>query len=123
MAEAFIVGAVRTPVGRRNGGLSAVHPVDLAAHVLTELVARTGADPGAVDDVIMGCVSQIGPQSIDIAVSYTHLDVYKRQGASIASALCTSTRMSPECTGIGYGSAGGRPGAKSLSTSSPHTCP
>src|ERR1022692_3158651 len=67
VAEAFIVGAVRTPVGRRNGGLAAVHPVDLAAHVLTELVARTGADPGAVDDVIMGCVSQLGPQSIDIA--------------------------------------------------------
>jgi acetyl-CoA C-acetyltransferase len=67
VSEAFIVGAVRTPVGRRNGGLSAVHPVDMAAHVLTELVARTGADPTAVDDVIMGCVSQIGPQSIDIA--------------------------------------------------------
>ncbi|HEY2690384.1 MAG TPA: acetyl-CoA C-acetyltransferase [Streptosporangiaceae bacterium] len=67
MSEAFIVGAVRTPVGRRNGGLSAVHPVDMAAHVLTELVARTGADPTAVDDVIMGCVSQIGPQTIDIA--------------------------------------------------------
>ncbi len=67
MAEAFIVGAVRTPVGRRNGGLAGVHPVDLAAHVLTEVVARTGADPAAVDDVIMGCVSQIGPQSIDIA--------------------------------------------------------
>src|ERR1700733_4851169 len=67
VAEAFIVGAVRTPGGRRNGGLAAVHPVDLAAHVLTELVARTGADPAAVDDVIMGCVSQIGPQSLDIA--------------------------------------------------------
>ena len=67
MSEAYIVGAVRTPVGRRNGGLSAVNPVDLAAHVLTELIARTGADPAAVDDVIMGCVSQIGPQSIDIA--------------------------------------------------------
>ncbi len=67
MTEAFIVGAVRTPVGRRNGGLAGVHPVDLAAHVLTEIVARTGADPAAVDDVIMGCVSQIGPQSIDIA--------------------------------------------------------
>jgi acetyl-CoA C-acetyltransferase len=67
VSEAFIVGAVRTPVGRRNGGLSAVHPVDMAAHVLTELVARTGADPTAVDDVIMGCVSQIGPQTIDIA--------------------------------------------------------
>jgi acetyl-CoA C-acetyltransferase len=67
VSEAYIVGAVRTPVGRRNGGLASVHPVDLAAHVLTELIARTGADPAAVDDVIMGCVSQIGPQSIDIA--------------------------------------------------------
>ena len=67
MAEAFIVGAVRTPVGRRNGGLSGINPVDLAAQALTELMARTGADPGAVEDVIMGCVSQIGPQSLDIA--------------------------------------------------------
>jgi acetyl-CoA C-acetyltransferase len=67
VAEAYIVGAVRTPVGRRNGGLSGINPVDLAAHALIELMARTGADPGAVDDVIMGCVSQIGPQSLDIA--------------------------------------------------------
>ena len=66
VSEAYIVGAVRTPVGRRNGGLSAVHPADMAAHVLTELIARTAADPSAVDDVIMGCVSQIGAQSIDI---------------------------------------------------------
>jgi acetyl-CoA C-acetyltransferase len=67
VAEAFIVGAVRTPVGRRNGGLSGINPVDLAAQALTELMVRTGADPGAVEDVIMGCVSQIGPQSLDIA--------------------------------------------------------
>ena len=67
MAEAYIVGAVRTPVGRRNGGLSGINPVDLAAHALAELMARTGADPSAVEDVIMGCVSQIGPQSLDIA--------------------------------------------------------
>jgi len=67
VAEAFIVGAVRTPVGKRNGGLSAVHPADMAAHVLTELIARTAADPAAIGDVIMGCVSQIGPQSVDIA--------------------------------------------------------
>jgi acetyl-CoA C-acetyltransferase len=67
MAEAYIAGAVRTPVGKRNGGLAAVHPADLAAHVLTELVSRTGVDPAAVDDVIMGCVSQIGPQTLDIA--------------------------------------------------------
>jgi acetyl-CoA C-acetyltransferase len=67
VSEAYIVGAVRTPVGKRNGGLSGVHPVDLAAQVLSELMARTGADPSAVEDVIMGCVSQTGPQSIDIA--------------------------------------------------------
>ena len=67
MAEAYIVDAVRTPVGKRNGGLSAVHPADLAAHVLRELITRTGVDPAAVEDVIMGCVSQIGPQAIDIS--------------------------------------------------------
>ena len=67
MHEAYIVGAVRTPVGKRNGGLSAVHPVDLAAHVLRELTARVGVDPSAIEDVIMGCVSQAGPQAIDIA--------------------------------------------------------
>jgi acetyl-CoA C-acetyltransferase len=67
MADAFIAGAVRTAVGRRNGALSGVHPVDLAAHALRGLVDRTGIDPAAVDDVIMGCVSQIGPQTFDIA--------------------------------------------------------
>jgi acetyl-CoA acetyltransferase family protein len=67
MAEAFIVGAVRTAIGKRNGALAGVHPVDLAAHALRGLVDRTGIDPAAVDDVIMGCVSQIGPQTFDIA--------------------------------------------------------
>jgi acetyl-CoA C-acetyltransferase len=67
VSEAYIVGAVRTPVGKRNGGLSSVHPADLAAHVLSELVTRTGVDPAEVEDVIMGCVSQAGPQAIDIA--------------------------------------------------------
>ncbi|HYB18507.1 MAG TPA: acetyl-CoA C-acetyltransferase [Streptosporangiaceae bacterium] len=67
MAQAFIAGAVRTAIGRRNGVLAGVHPVDLGAHVLRALVDRTGVDPAAIDDVIMGCVSQIGPQSLDIA--------------------------------------------------------
>ena len=67
MAEAFIAGAVRTAVGKRNGSLARVNPVDLAAHALRGLVDRTGIDPAAVDDVIMGCVSQIGPQTFDIA--------------------------------------------------------
>jgi len=67
MAEAFIAGAVRTAIGKRNGGLAGVHPVDLGAHALRALVDRAGIDPGAIDDVIMGCVSQIGPQTADIA--------------------------------------------------------
>ncbi|MER8161713.1 acetyl-CoA C-acetyltransferase [Streptomyces sp. NPDC094472] len=67
MSEAFIVGAVRTPVGRRKGTLSGVHPADLGAHALRALLERTGADPGAVDDVYFGCVSQIGAQTGNIA--------------------------------------------------------
>ena len=67
MAEAFIVGAVRTPVGTKKGALAGVHPADLGAHVLKELVQRTGVDPVAVEDVIMGCVTQAGPQALDLA--------------------------------------------------------
>ncbi|MEU5186306.1 acetyl-CoA C-acetyltransferase [Streptomyces klenkii] len=67
MAEAYIVGAVRTPVGRRGGGLSAAHPADLGAHVLRALMERTGADPAAVEDVILGCLDAVGPQAGDIA--------------------------------------------------------
>jgi acetyl-CoA acyltransferase len=65
--EPVVVGAVRTPVGRRNGGLSGVHAVDLGAVVLRALVERGGIDPMQVDDVIMGCVSQIGEQSVNVA--------------------------------------------------------
>ena len=67
MRDAVIVEAVRTPVGKRNGGLSGVHPVDLSAHVLDALVKRAGIDPGRVDDVVWGCVSQVGEQTFDIA--------------------------------------------------------
>lgn len=69
MRDAVIVGAVRTPLGKRNGVLAGVHPVDLAAHVLRSLVQRTGVDPVNVDDVIWGCGSQIGDQSFNIARS------------------------------------------------------
>jgi acetyl-CoA acyltransferase len=66
MRETVIVGAVRTPVGKRNGGLSAQHAADLSAVVLTELAERTGVDPAVIDDVIWGCVSQVGDQSSNI---------------------------------------------------------
>jgi acetyl-CoA acyltransferase len=67
MAEAVIVEAVRSPVGKRNGGLSGVHPAELSAQVLNGLVERAGIDPGIVDDVIWGCVIQAGEQAVDIA--------------------------------------------------------
>src|SRR3954470_22187942 len=67
MAEAYLVEAVRSPVQRRGGGLSGVHPADLGAHVLTALMTRSGVDPAAVDDVVFGCVDTIGPQAGDIA--------------------------------------------------------
>src|SRR5271170_1231671 len=67
MPQAYIVDAVRTPVGKRNGGLAAVHPADLGAHALTALVERSGIDPNAVDDVVFGCLDTIGPQAGDIA--------------------------------------------------------
>ncbi|MEV4456149.1 acetyl-CoA C-acetyltransferase [Microbispora sp. NPDC049633] len=67
MAEAYIVEAVRTPVGRRNGGLSGVHPADLGAHALAELMKRSGVDPAAVEDVVLGCLDTVGPQAGDIA--------------------------------------------------------
>jgi acetyl-CoA acyltransferase len=65
--EAVIVEAVRTPVGKRNGGLSSVHPTDLSAMVLQALAARSGIDPSVVEDVIWGCVDQVGEQTFDIA--------------------------------------------------------
>ncbi len=64
-SDAFIIDAVRTPVGRRNGMLSHWHPVDLLAEVLTALVARTGIDPAEVDDVLVGCLDQVGEQSVN----------------------------------------------------------
>jgi acetyl-CoA acyltransferase len=66
MREAVVVEAIRTPIGRRNGALSGWHPVDLLGHTLKALVERTGIDPELVDDVIGGCVSQIGEQSINV---------------------------------------------------------
>jgi acetyl-CoA C-acetyltransferase len=67
MAEAYIIDTVRTPVGRRGGSLSQVHPADLGAASLNELMRRTGIDPGAVEDVVFGCLDTIGPQAGDIA--------------------------------------------------------
>ncbi|AWZ23703.1 acetyl-CoA acetyltransferase [Rhodococcus pyridinivorans] len=67
MTEAYIVDAVRTPIGKKKGGLADVHPADLSAHVIKALVERTGIDPADVDDVVFGCVDAIGGQAGNIA--------------------------------------------------------
>ncbi|MCX2929932.1 acetyl-CoA C-acetyltransferase [Mycobacterium sp. CVI_P3] len=67
MTEAYIIDAVRTPVGRRKGGLAGVHPADMAAHVIETIVGRHDIDPAAIDDVILGCLDNIGSQAGDIA--------------------------------------------------------
>lgn len=67
MAEAYIIDAARTPVGKRGGGLAGVHPADMAAHVIRSVVARNDIDPGTIDDVILGCLDNIGSQAGDIA--------------------------------------------------------
>src|SRR6266540_2097182 len=69
MREAVIVDAVRTPVGRRGGGFANLHAVDLGAASLRALIERTGIDPFRVDDLIFGCVSQVGEQSINVVRS------------------------------------------------------
>jgi acetyl-CoA acyltransferase len=66
MRDAVIVEAARTPVGKRNGGLAGVHPVELSAHILNALAARSGIDPAVVDDVVWGCVNQVAEQTFDI---------------------------------------------------------
>lgn len=67
MSNAYIVAAVRTPGGKKNGGLSQWHPNDLGAQVLDAVVERAGVDPNLVDDVIFGCVSQVGAQALNVA--------------------------------------------------------
>ncbi|MCA0211005.1 MAG: acetyl-CoA C-acetyltransferase [Proteobacteria bacterium] len=66
MAEAYIIDAVRTPMGRKKGSLAGLHPADLAAHPIRELIARSGIDANAVDDCVWGCCDTIGPQAGDI---------------------------------------------------------
>ncbi|MCX6523573.1 MAG: steroid 3-ketoacyl-CoA thiolase [Actinobacteria bacterium] len=105
MSEVVIIDAVRTPIGRRNGGLGSVHPVDLLAGVLAELVSRSGIDPAEVDQLVGGCVSQVGQQSFNLTrtawltaglpltVAATTIDTQcgsSQQATSFATALVAS---------------------------------
>ncbi len=105
MSEVVIIDAVRTPIGRRNGGLGSVHPADLLAGVLAELVSRSGIDPAEVDQLVGGCVSQVGQQSFNLTrtawltaglpltVAATTIDTQcgsSQQATSFATALVAS---------------------------------
>ena len=67
MSEAYIIDAVRTPVGRKGGGLSQIHPADLGAFAIRELLTRSGVDPMGIDDVVFGVLDALGPNAGDIA--------------------------------------------------------
>ena len=67
MTTAVIVDAIRSPLGRRNGKLKNWHPVDLASEIMQQLVQRNDLDPALIDDVVMGCVMQVGEQSLNVA--------------------------------------------------------
>src|SRR3954464_9242239 len=96
MPEAFIVDAVRTPVGRRGGGLSTVPPADLGAASIGALMDRTGIDPGAVEDVMFGCVDTVGGQAGDIARTPWPAPCPPPAGSPPA---CPSTCPGPPSTG------------------------
>ena len=92
MRDAVIVEAVRTPVGKRNGGLSGVHPADLSAHVLNALVTRTGIDPGRVDVCVLdGTTPTVDGQSVVL--------VDRRQAQRLGDAVRRDARLERGCRG------------------------
>ncbi len=94
MADVVVVEAVRTPVGRRNGGLSSVHSADLLATALRALVERSGVDPGRVDQVIGGCVSQVGMQSFNVTrTAWLTAGLGDRAAATTVDTQCGSSQQ------------------------------
>jgi acetyl-CoA C-acetyltransferase len=94
MTEAYIVAALRSPVGKNGGALSAVHPADLGAHVLRGIVDRTGIDPAAVDDVIFGCVDPIGAQAFNVArTAWLSADLPESVPATTIDRQCGSSQQ------------------------------
>ena len=94
MPEVVIIDAVRTPVGRRNGGLSTVHPAELLGTALKALIARTGVDPAEVGQVVSGCVSQVGEQSFNIArTSWLAAGLPLTTGATTVDTQCGSSQQ------------------------------
>lgn len=97
MTEAYIVDAVRTPIGKKNGGLSGVHPADLGAHVIKAIVNRTGIDPAGVDDVVFGCVDAIGGQAGNIARTAWLAAGYPEE-VPVSPSTVSAGRVSRPCT-------------------------
>ncbi|HEY4867142.1 MAG TPA: steroid 3-ketoacyl-CoA thiolase, partial [Candidatus Dormibacteraeota bacterium] len=94
MEQVLVVDAVRTPLGRRDGALRSVHPARLLAGVLSELLRRTGVDGGQVQQVITGCVSQVGEQSFNIGrTAWLSAGLPEQVGASTVDAQCGSSQQ------------------------------
>jgi len=94
MSDVVIVEAVRSPIGRRNGGLSTVHPVDLLAEMQQELIRRSGIDPSAIGQVVTGCVSQIGEQSFNVGrTAWLSAGLPKQVAATTVDTQCGSSQQ------------------------------
>src|ERR1700722_18228849 len=94
MPDVVIIDAVRTPVGRRNGGLATVHPADLLGIAISALVERTGIDPGAVQQLVAGCVSQVGEQSFNVGrTAWLAAGLPMTTAATTVDAQCGSSQQ------------------------------
>ncbi len=94
MSDVVIVEAVRSPIGRRNGGLSTVHPVDLLAEMQQEVVRRSGIDPAVIGQVVTGCVSQIGEQSFNVGrTAWLAAGLPKQVAATTVDTQCGSSQQ------------------------------
>ena len=94
MSDVVIVDALRTPIGRRNGGLSTLHPAEALSNVLAELVTRSGVDPSQVDQVVGGCVSQVGEQSFNIArTAWLSAGLPQQTAATTVDTQCGSSQQ------------------------------
>ncbi|MEZ5410946.1 MAG: beta-ketoacyl synthase N-terminal-like domain-containing protein [Acidimicrobiales bacterium] len=94
MSDVVIVEAVRSPIGRRNGGLSTVHPVDLLAEMQQEVIRRSGIDPSVIGQVVTGCVSQIGEQSFNVGrTAWLSAGLPKQVAATTVDTQCGSSQQ------------------------------
>ena len=105
---AYIVGAVRTPVGKKQGTLAAIHAADLGAHVIRALLERSGVNGGEIDDVIFGCLDQLGPQADEVKDQLTQMFTQTLDPALVSPAVAFLAHENCPVSGELYTAGGGQ---------------